>query len=137
MKFLLWIWEFPQNLIGFLMTRKPDFTIERKFKGEWVRVYYTHNVFGAGVCLGEYIILDYTRYCGLSRAGIAVDHECGHRTQSRIFGWLYLLVIGLPSVIRNIWDRLFHRKWTSERRSGWYYNGYPEKWADKIGGVVR
>jgi hypothetical protein len=54
-----------------------------------------------------------------------------------ILGWLYLPLVGLPSIIGNIWDRLFHKKWSSDRREKWYYSRYPENWADKLGGVIR
>ena len=54
-----------------------------------------------------------------------------------MFGPLYLLIIGLPSAIRNIYDRIAHRNWSVVDRTYWYYEGFPEKWADELGGVVR
>jgi hypothetical protein len=49
-----------------------------------------------------------------------------------------VIVIGIPSaVFNNLWDRLVHKKWPSTDRLKWYYNRYPEKWADKLGGVTR
>lgn len=52
-------------------------------------------------------------------------------------GWFYLLIIGIPSVINNIWDRTFHKNWNRKRRLEWYYSRYPEKQADELGGVAR
>lgn len=135
---LLWIWQLPQNLIGFFMTRYPGATkVFNCNDGEQVKVYFTSNVFNCGVSLGNYIILDYkiyyNKYCVTT-----VNHEHGHQKQSRYLGWFYLIVVGISSAIfNNLWDRLFHKNWTSKERNTWYYNRFPEKWADRLGGVNR
>ena len=50
----------------------------------------------------------------------------------------FIVLIGISSaVFNNLWDRLFHRNWSTVERNKWYYNRYPENWADKLGGVVR
>jgi len=63
------------------------------------------------------------------------DHEVGHTKQSRLLGWFYLPVVGLPSISRAAYALLFRevtgRQWTR------YYEGYPENWADRLGGVIR
>lgn len=135
---LLWIWQLPQNLIGFFLTRKPKaIRTYRCNDGEKVNVYFTSNVFGCGVSLGNYIILDYDFYYTFI-PHLTINHEHGHQKQSRYLGWLYLIVIGFTSAIcNNLWDRLFHRKWASEKRVKWYYSRFPEKWADNLGGVER
>lgn len=57
-----------------------------------------------------------------------VRHEAvGHVAQSRMLGWLYLVVIGLPSLI---WAAV-----CQERKK--YYNFYTEKWADRLAGIER
>ncbi|KSV94863.1 hypothetical protein N184_36050 [Sinorhizobium sp. GL28] len=58
-------------------------------------------------------------------------HERGHVKQSIYLGWLYLPVIGVPSII-----------WAGLRRLGLfagrsYYSFYTESWADRLGGVKR
>lgn len=65
-------------------------------------------------------------------------HEYGHVKQSYILGWLYLIVVGLPSVINNLQSR----KWIKDGLSNSeiesrYFSRYPEAWADKLGGVER
>ena len=130
-----WLWQLPQNLIGFLLTRKHEYKSGRHIDGRWVDVYYK-SFFRSGVSLGDYIILDYW-YCGKACSTQAVAHEYGHSKQSLILGWFYLLLVGLPSIIGNAWDRLFHKKWSSDQREKWYYSRYPESWADKLGGVIR
>ena len=145
---LLYLHQLPQNIIGWCLTRKP----KRQCKtitndGEEVKVYFTSNVFGAGVSLGNYIVLDFASYYILStypltNAGkevylTTVSHEHGHQKQSMYLGWLYLLVIGLPSALGNITDRVFHKRWHVNKRVKWYYNQPWEHWADKLGYVNR
>ena len=135
LKVIRWIWQLPQNLIGFLLTREYKYKSERYIDSKWVSVYYK-SLFRSGVSLGDYIILDHW-YCGRACSTQAVAHEYGHSKQSLILGWFYLPLVGLSSFINNIWDRLFHKKWSSDQREKWYYSRYPENWADKLGGVVR
>lgn len=137
-KILLWIWQLPQNLIGFILTRfaKAKSNV-RMYDGTVVTIYYTNNVFGCGVSLGDYIILDYKNYYGNAHAKI-LNHEHGHQIQSKYLGWFYLIIVGISSAIfNNLWDRLFHKKWTSVQRYLWYYSRFPENWADKLGEVKR
>ena len=132
---LLWVWQLPQNLIGFIWTRFTKKETTWFLKGKKVRVCYA-PCFKSGVSLGKYIILDpvYKRISSGKQLTI-VQHEHGHQKQSEYFGWFYLLLVALPSVCN--WDRLFHKKWTSEEREKWYYSRYPEKWADRLGGVTK
>ena len=61
-----------------------------------------------------------------------VLHEYGHTIQSRMLGPLYLLIIGLPSII---WAGCF--KGYRKKHNVDYYSFATEKWADKLGGVQR
>lgn len=133
-KVLLWLWQLPQNLIGFCMIRNPKFVSQCTTDNDFP-VYFTDNVFGAGVCLGDYILLDY-KYLGRSNR-TSIKHEYGHHRQSTYLGWFYLIVIGLPSLCGNLMDRVFHKNWNVTKRNNWYYSLPWEKWADKLGGVKR
>jgi len=62
-------------------------------------------------------------------------HELGHAEQSRMLGWLYLSAIGVPSISRAVYA-FFYREVTGRVWEG-YYDGYPEDWADRLGGVER
>jgi hypothetical protein len=120
---LFFIWQFPQDILGLvviLTTRAyKDGVVWRTKK----------NI---GVCLGDFIIVHITA------ATATIKHEEGHQKQSLYFGPLYLLAVGIPSVIFcNLWDRLFHKDWSPMDRQRWYYSRYPECWADKLGGVSR
>lgn len=132
MKIIKWIWQLPQNIIGFFMSRRPVCT---ETVDEMV-IYYTRNVLKCGVCLGDYILLDYDNFHANGDI-LSERHEIGHHKQSLILGPLYLIVVGIPSVIRNRWDVIAHRKWTTSEREVWYYNSWPENNADKLGKVNR
>lgn len=138
---ILYLWQLPQNIIGFLMTRKPKKCFNYICNDcEEVKVYFTSNVFGSGVSLGNYIILDYNNYafnCYYKTLNATINHEHGHQKQSKYLGWFYLIIVGLTSALCNLWDRLFHKKWSMLERSDWYYSRFPEKWADNLGGVKR
>lgn len=62
-------------------------------------------------------------------------HEYGHVVQSRLLGWLYLPLVGLPSVAQWVFSRLALKVgWEAPARG--YYTRYPEAWADRLGRVV-
>lgn len=76
------------------------------------------------ISLGRYIIVE----AGRGTPNV-LCHEWGHTRQSLYLGWLYLLIIGLPSLI---WASLYDYGWKMS-----YYDFYTEKWADRLGGVIR
>ena len=132
---LLYIWQLPQNLLGlillgfyWLIGGKPKhyLTIDN------VKYYWTLKM-SSGISLGKYVILKYH----YNRKANAVKHEFGHSLQSKRWGWLYLIVIGIPSLCGNIIDRVFHKNWDDKKATIWYYNQPVEKQADELGGVVR
>ena len=125
---ILWLWQFPQNCLGWLYSKCAI----HNDCYDGIRVYFA-PCFYSGVSLGEYIILD-PFFFGLELTQI-IKHEYGHTKQSRMLGPLYLIVVGIPSIVRNIWSRLFHKSWSTSKREAWYYSGYPENWANKLGGV--
>lgn len=123
-KIILFIWQLPQNFLGFILSR-GGFT----FKNQGQTICFK-RFFNSGVSLGQYIILD-KGFKYANELQNAIDHEIGHSKQSLYLGWLYLPVIGLPSFFRNIYARIFKKNDT------WYYSGFPENWADKLGNVNR
>lgn len=133
-KLILYLWQLPQNLLGLLLI----IICRAKRKHYYDIPCYICKLFHSGISLGQYIILDeiYLRLPYLDLIDV-LKHENGHSKQSLRLGWLYLLVVGLPSIIRNIYDRIKHKKWSYTKRCKWYYGGYPENWADKLGEVKR
>lgn len=115
---LLFIWELPQNLVGLVL--KALFSTDKVQNGVW------HWKLSGSISLGHYVLLD-------RRANeTTLKHEQGHQKQSHYLGWLYLLVIGLPSII---WAGLHSYTIIGRKKS--YYWFYTEAWADKLGGVNR
>lgn len=118
---LLWIWQIPQNIAGVFL---------RLVYGGKVQPYHDVDVvlsdkFPGGISLGRTIIVR-SKYASDPNY---LNHEYGHTRQSLYLGPLYLFVIGVPSLI---WAAY----WTPARGVS-YYSFYTEKWADKLGGVVR
>lgn len=113
-KVLLFLWQLPQNIIGILIVL---FCVAGKDNND---VYICDYNFG--VSLGHFIIMNK----GYSHTDL--KHERGHQKQSLYLGWLYIPLIGIPSLIGNIIDRFIPID---------YYNQPWEKWADKLGGVKR
>lgn len=130
---LLYLWQLPQNLIGLILIIGA-----KKYKWFGYTFYTKKEFFNAGVTLGNYIILDevFVRIGGKTLLD-TIKHEAGHKKQSEMLGIMYLLIIGMPSFLRNIYDRIFHKKWLLTDRLNWYYKQFPENWADKLGGVER
>ncbi len=117
------IWEAPQTLVAlaylcYLKVKRTPLTREG--------CVYRGKIFN-GVCLGEFVFLE------VGSSQVDLQHELGHRKQSRMLGPLYLFVVGLPSVSLNLLDRYLRKRGSQVD----YYAHFPENWADKLGGVQR
>lgn len=134
MKGLLYFHQLPQNILGSLISKGGEKRLVRTSDGNVQFITFKH-LFYSGISLGDYIILDSRNHNEFDE--ITINHEYGHQKQSRILGWLYLPTVGLVSMCRNIWDRIFHSKWNFEKRAKWYYSHWPENKADEFGGVRR
>lgn len=132
----LFLWQLPQNIVGAICILSYShygtfFTAD----DEIVELYFK-SCFGSSVSLGDTIILDNSywelfNYYPNTALVMMIDHEHGHQIQSRILGPLYLIVIGIPSLLGNLVFRLF-------KINPKYYHKLPwEAWADKLGGVTR
>lgn len=111
-----YLWQLPQNLLGLLVV----LCAKAKLRGS---LYIAKALFNSGVSLGKYIIFQKDCYTAQT-----IQHEKGHQKQSLYLGWLYLPLIGLPSLLGNLVHRVIKFN---------YYNQPWEKWADKLGGVIR
>ena len=130
---LLMLWELPQNILGALL-----FIFFAVFSDSVILddddslEMYSPMMRGA-ISLGIFRVYAY-KYLGNGARYVELvrRHEKGYRKQSKMLGPLYLIVIGLPSLI---WATLH----SSVRRLGAvdYYSFYTERWADKLGGVKR
>lgn len=128
--------QLPQNLLGLLLVKITKATKLSSVYSDTDIYFYVANRFNtnwAGVSLGDYIVLANYRKATEN----TVKHEHGHQIQSLKLGWLYLILIGIPSFFGNIYDRVFHSKWSQPRRTKWYYSQPWKKSADKLGKVER
>ena len=123
--FVMYLWQLPQNIVG-LVLRLFYPGKDTEIAGGGITVRKSVNMRG-GISLGQYVII--SQWAGEK----TVNHELGHCVQSQYLGWLYLIIIGLPSVV---WAAL-HTYVKSVRAKWSYYDFYAEKWADELGGVVR
>jgi hypothetical protein len=126
---LLFLWQLPQNVLGLLVILITGAKRSHNFGHVWLT-----QCCDFGVSLGYFIIFGAKDY---SVMHTDYEHECGHCKQSLYLGPLYLPLIGLPSIVFNIYDRLVHRKWPYGDRYDWYYALPWEAWADKLGDVER
>lgn len=129
------IWEAPQSLLGLLNLAVQRLlgnieALEQRHGRVFVRLR------GAGAVSLGYFVFWSTHDTAFVRVNPHNDlHEWGHAKQSRLLGPLYLLVVGVPSSLRATYAMA---QWPFTRRP-WegYYDGFPEAWADRLGGVSR
>ena len=117
---LLFIWQLPQNLIALIMLPfmgKLELISYKKF----CFAFKASNMSG-GISLGNFAYLSPMS----SRKIALVKHEQeGHAVDSKIWGPLYLFVIGIPSIM---WA------WLSSNDKC-YFDFYTERWANKHAGL--
>lgn len=144
MKIILFIWELLQNILGLIIIGWNKLINNGCHKESFdnINFWVVNKFYGSGISLGRFIILD-KLYCQEKckvgenpLLGLTVHHEDGHRQQSRILGPLYLFVIGIPSMLHNLYIRTLKNKITESERQERYYNFYCEKWADYLGNIV-
>ncbi len=125
----MWIWQLPQHILGLIVltvVRRHYQALVRRALPYDARLYrFDPRSHEWGVSLGNYVFLS-TGY-----DHVTIRHEYGHCRQSRLLGPLYLIVVGVPSIIRaTYW-------WIRRLPARDYYRGYPEAWADRLAGVRR
>ena len=131
---LLYIWQLPQNLLGLLLLMFYK-TKHRYILPSGVEAHFC-SYFPGGISLGKYSIMNTYNYRVSYEECIkrdTVKHEAiGHAKQSMMLGPLYLLIVGLPSLI---WATIYG-KVIKPTKNG-YYKFYTESWADKLGKLNR
>lgn len=131
---LLGIWELPQNVLGLttLLVEAGLGTVEG-LEHDRGRLFVHSRK--CAVNLGLFIFWreGENRWFVLDKWTRA--HEYGHSFQSRWLGPLYLPLVGVPSVLRVLYA-VAYRELMKERWQR-YFDGYPENWADRLGGVER
>ena len=139
-------WELPQTLMGWL------YTLLRALFGQIDRVDTLGGItfatksncaYSMGVSLGTFVDLWSGRWMRGDGTGFIIGnqlcmHEFGHTADSQRFGWAYLPVIGLPSLMSAFGKGNHNVYWTETRANrhakryfskhhaiAWNENGYP------------
>lgn len=142
-------WELPQTFVGWL------YSVSRALAGQVDRVDTLGGItfatklgcsYSMGVSLGTFVDLWAGPWMlGEGEAYILGNqicmHEFGHTVDSQRFGWLYLPVVGLPSLISAFGKGDHNVFWTEIRANhhakryfsnnyniAWNENGYPTKY---------
>ena len=123
--FIKWLWQFPQNMLALCIEGILCQAAYREGKvcGNTIIV---NNVLPSAMSLGDYLFVNFMS------SQKSIQHEYGHSKQSNILGPLYLIVIGIPSLLHNIVHYLCSKigiKWN-------YYSFYTESWANKLVGIT-
>lgn len=123
MEILKYFWQLPQLIAAFIYYQylKSKDEILDTCTCQGAIVFIKKKSCGS-VTLGSHIFLS-------PRAtDTTVRHEWGHTRQSLILGPLYLIVIGIPSII---WAAT-HKSIAPNKPYGWFYT---ESTANKLGGL--
>lgn len=120
---ILFIWQLPQNLVALCMM---------PFLGKLKLISYKNYNYcfegekmNGGISLGSFCFL--SPYSATKQTTIAHEQD-GHVKQSHILGWLYLIIIGIPSIT---WCGNY-RKWGYNN----YYSFYTEHWANECANLT-
>lgn len=119
---LKYIWQLPQNIIAliYLSYLIVENQIPAITKYKEIKVYTKYS--SGSVTFGNYIFIS-------SKATEnTIKHEYGHTRQSLYLGSLYLIIIGIPSIL---WA-MIHKTIAPDKSYNWFYT---EAWADKLGDV--
>ena len=127
-KWLSRVWEAPQKALAHIVAK---FTKAKEI-GEYNGVKLYHWNQKGGMSLSTHIFLPFENLTMSEYQTEYIKHEYGHTIQSRKFGPLYLLVIGLPSIIWAGCFKNYRKKYSVS-----YYDFYTEAWAIKLGDVKR
>lgn len=117
---LMWLWQFPQNLLAICIEGILCEAAYREGKIDGNTLIYNYVL--PTMSLGNYIFVN-TMFSNTD-----IKHSHGHSKQSRILGPLYLVVIGIPSLLHLIVYNI-----CSKIGFSWdYYKFYTELWANKL-----
>ena len=120
-----WLWQFPQNMLALCIEGILCQATYREGKVDGNTI-IVNKVVPSDMSLGGYLFVNFMS------SEKCIQHEYGHSKQSNILGPLYLIVIGIPSLLHNIVHYLCSKigiKWN-------YYSFYTESWANKLVGIT-
>lgn len=123
-KLLRWVWKFPQSFVALCLEGVIcSYSIQ---KGIDSRIFIINTLLPSSISLGDFIFIR------PHSSEKFIKHKLGHSKQSDILGPLYLIIIGIPSLLNNISLHLCRKvgiKWD-------YYKFYTERWANRLAGIT-
>jgi hypothetical protein len=134
MKIIIYIWQLPQHILAWILVLLLGASTSRNESLSVLTHSYDKGPYA--LCLGDHIFIRRSRFRMQHITDRILAHEHGHAIQSHMLGPFYLLIVGIPSVAQNLLGELLRKFGYEEYRMN-YYNRFPEKWADKLGGVDR
>ena len=122
----LLVWQLPQLFVGLIVAfyfhlNKCSY---KKYKDATVVCSYKMR---GGMSLGKWIFLSE------SYSELSLLHEYGHCIQSKYLGPLYLIVIGIPSIIHAALNNIIG---CCRKHESGYYHFYTEKWSNDLVGLT-
>ena len=125
-----WAWGAPQTFVGFVLFMAHRRSPHRRYRSAIVTYWPSE----AGLSLGLFLFLprwalDPADERARGRAAALHRHEFGHTIQSLLLGPLYLVVIGVPSLVWAGFPPVA-RQWRRGERG--YYSFWTEKTADAL-----
>lgn len=117
-----YIWQLPQNIIALIylwyLTTHNMIPAIKTYKDREVYAKYSSG----SIALGKYIFLSPTA------TESTLKHEYGHTMQSLILGPLYLIIIGIPSLLWAMYYNIIDPNIS-------YYWFFTESSANKLGNI--
>ena len=123
-KLARYLWQLPQHLVAGVLLTVLRRRVDRSRVAGDNRIYFVFTRYG-GISLGAYLLVH------READELLLRHELGHCRQSLLLGPLYLIVIGLPSLI---WAALYPLT-VRLRPETRYYDFFTEKWANSLAGL--
>lgn len=123
-KVLHYLWQLPQNICGLVYKAILNKKCNLHSESENFKCYLKDS--RGSVTLGKYIFV-YRESRNLEES---ILHEKGHVVQSLRLGPLYLLVIGLPSLLHCWYNDFVDCCWTDGKYH--YEHFYTEDWAEDL-----
>ena len=115
---ILYLWQLPQNLLGLaLVCLTHAKAMETK---DGITFYSTSGMKGTGVSLGSMVIISENMF---SREYMR-KHEYGHCRQSKMLGFMYLIIVGIPSIAMLFMSRYSRRRCLPGKGRGRFAENY-------------
>lgn len=116
---LLTIWQLPQFIVSVLMI--PFISNIKVIRSGHYNICFVGERMHGGISLGPFSFV--SQYSSQNEVTVAHEFD-GHTKDSKIFGPLYLFVVGIPSLLNAIFSF-----------TECYYDFYTESWANKNAGI--